>query len=78
MEEEVFKAMEIKVKVKTNAPKNAIFRKERGIYLVAVKESPEKGMANQAVIKLLSKYFKKPVKIVRGFRNKQKIIRIEV
>ena len=69
--------MEIKVKVKINAPKNAILGNENGVYFVAVKESPEKGMADQAVIKLLSKYFKKPVKIVRGFKNKNKVIRIE-
>ncbi len=67
--------MEIKVKVKTNASKNIIILKN-GLYHIEVRESPEKGMANQAVIKLLSKYFKKPVKIVRGLKNKNKIIRI--
>ena len=67
--------MEIKVKVKTNSKEN--LEVKEGIYFVSVKEPAEHGKANQAVIKLLTKHFKKSVKIVRGFTHKQKIVRIE-
>ena len=68
--------MEIRIKVKTNAPKDSVTMKD-DLYHIEVRESPEKGKANQAVIKLLSKYFKKPIKMVRGFKNKEKVLRIE-
>lgn len=50
-----------------------------GMVVVRVKEPAEKGKANKAVIKLLSKYFKVSnacVKIVSGAKSRKKIIEI--
>jgi len=68
--------MEIKVRVKTRASENKIFEKG-GIYFVHVKASPEKGKANKEVIKLLSRHFKSPVRIMKGFTSKEKVLRID-
>jgi len=68
--------MKLKIKVKTNAKKNEILDKV-GYYLVSVKEKAENNKANLAVIKLLSRYFKKRVRIVKGLKSKQKIIEIK-
>jgi len=68
--------MDIEVKVKTRASENTVVLKE-GIYCVSVKEAPEHVKANRAVIKVLTKYFKKNVRIVKGFTNKKKIVRVE-
>lgn len=49
-------------------------------FVVFVKERPEKGKANKAVIKILSDYFKvrqADVEISAGHTSGQKIIRIE-
>ena len=68
----------IKVLVKTNAGKSEIlsYDKDREAYRVAVKAQPEKGKANQEVIKLFSKRFKKPVEIISGYTSKEKLLRI--
>ena len=63
----------LKIRVKTNQPKNEILEKDR-IYLVKIKEKPEKGKANLAIIKLFKKELKKNVRIVSGFKSKEKLI----
>ena len=63
----------IKIKVKTNQPKAEIL-KENDIYLIKIKEKPEKGKANLAIVKLFKKELKKDIKIVSGFKNKEKYI----
>lgn len=45
--------------------------------IVKVKEPPIKGRANKAVVKLLTKYFGKRVRIVSGRKNKKKIIEVD-
>ena len=45
-------------------------------YLLKVKEPAEKGRANAATVKLLRRYFKRRVRIVRGFSDRDKIIEI--
>ncbi len=64
----------MKIKVKANAKENKVEDKGGDYYLVSVKEKAKDNKANLAVIKLLSKYFKKRVKIVRGLRSKEKVI----
>lgn len=44
--------------------------------IVKVKEPPVKGRANKAVVKLLSKYFGKSVRIISGQRKKKKLIQV--
>ena len=67
--------MKLKIKVKTNSQNNEII-KENDNYLVKLKAKPIEGEANKELIKILSKYFKKQVRIVNGFRSKNKTIEI--
>ena len=68
--------MQIGVLVKTNSKKESIEETKNG-YIVSVKEKAENKKANLAVVKLLSKYFKKKVFIKSGLRNKRKIISVK-
>ena len=68
--------MQIGVLVKANNKKEYI-EKTGDKYIVSVKEKAENNKANLAVIKLLSKYFKKKVVIKSGLRNKNKIISVK-
>lgn len=67
--------MILKIKVKTNQPKNEIIKKDE-YYFVCIKERAEKGKANLAVIKLFKKELKKNVRIVSGFKSGEKLIEI--
>ena len=60
-------------------PKNEIvkFDKERQAYRVNIKEKAEDNKANIEIIKFFSKLLKKKVKIIKGLRSKEKIIKIE-
>lgn len=52
---------------------------ETKVYKVAVKESPDHGKANSAIIKILAEYFRIPqsaVKLVSGRGSKKKIFEI--
>jgi uncharacterized protein (TIGR00251 family) len=68
----------IKVKVRTNAKKEEI-KKENDLFIIKVNKAPVDGKANERVIELLSKYFKVPKKninIIKGHKNKEKLIEI--
>lgn len=48
-------------------------------FIVSVTAPPVKGLANQAIIKIVAEYFKvapSRVKIVSGFTSRQKILEI--
>lgn len=68
----------VKVIVKTNAGKSEVleYDEEKQAYRIKVKEPPEKGKANLAVVKLMSRHFKKPARIVSGFTSKEKLVEI--
>ncbi len=68
----------VKLIVKTNASKSEIleYDEERQAYRVNVKAQPEKGKANQEVVKLFRKKYKVPVEIISGFTSKEKLLRI--
>ena len=71
--------MQVLIKVKTKAGRDLVEKTGEGSYLVFTKEPPQKGKANQAIIQLLAKHFKKPqasLKIIKGLKSKQKIIKI--
>ena len=71
--------MRTTVKVITNAKKESVEEKD-GVYVVRVKAVPEKGKANEAVVKLLAKHFKvakNKIKIVRGLTGRNKVVEIE-
>ncbi len=71
--------MKVIIRVKPNSSQEKIEKTENG-YLVYVKEPPVENKANQAVIKVLSNYFKIPksqISILSGLKSKQKIIEIK-
>ena len=69
----------IKLIVKANASKSEIleYDEQKQVYRVNVKAAPEKGKANQEVMKLFSKKFKCSAEIISGFTSKEKLIRLE-
>ncbi len=66
-----------KIIVKPNAPRNKIigYDKERKAYRVAIKAKPENNRANIEVIKYFSKLFKKKVRIIKGAKNREKVLK---
>nr|MDO8115706.1 DUF167 domain-containing protein [Candidatus Sigynarchaeota archaeon] len=55
-------------------------QEDDGTYTVHVKEPPDKGKANKAIVRLLAKHFHVPVSdvsIVKGATSTTKIIRID-
>ena len=53
------------------------FDKERNAYIIRIKAKPEHNKANIEIIKFLSNLLKKNVRIVSGFKSREKIIKIE-
>ena len=70
--------MKIKIIVKTNAEKNEIqeFDEEKQAYKVLIKVPPVENKANKEIIKLFHKRYKQPVRIISGFKSKEKILEI--
>ena len=70
--------MKIQVKVKPNSRTEEVSR-EGDDFVVKVREPPREGKANQAVITLLAEHLGVPrsrVKILSGFRSKNKVIEV--
>ena len=65
--------MEIKVKAGSSCEK--VVKSEDGL-IVYVKEKAVEGKSNRAILKVLKKYFGKPVRIVRGLRSKIKVVSV--
>lgn len=68
--------MKIHVKVKTNSKEQKIIKEDENNYIIYLKKQPIDGKANQELLKLLTKYFKSKVSLLRGERSKNKIIEI--
>lgn len=68
--------MLIKVKVHTEAKENKVVQNREDEFEVWVRESAEQGRANEALLSLLSEYFNKGVRIVKGSRRRNKIMRV--
>jgi len=69
--------MKIFAKVKPKAKKEEVIKISGTNYKVSVKEPPEKGRANRAVLKALADYFatsQSNIKIISGSTSKLKII----
>ena len=70
--------MKIQVKVKPNSKTEEI-KQEGDSFVVKVKEPPEEGRANQAVVRLLAEHLGVPqrqVRILGGFKSRNKIIEV--
>jgi uncharacterized protein (TIGR00251 family) len=68
--------MRLKIKLHPNSSQEKIVKLNDEEYEVWIKEKPIDGKANEELIKLLKKHFKKPVKIVSGLKSRNKIIEI--
>ena len=68
--------MRISVTVRPDSREEKVEEQEDGSYLVKVKAPAERGRANAAVVKLLSKYFNSEVRIVSGFTSRHKTIEV--
>ena len=71
--------MRISVKAKPNSKEEKIEQITDEQFVVSIKEPPVRGMANQAIIKLLAQYFNVSefqVKIISGWTSRQKMIEI--
>ena len=71
--------MKIFVQAKPNSHEHLVERIDDQHYVVSVKEPPVQGMANRAIVKVLSEYFNTTqmhVRIVSGFTSRQKVIEI--
>lgn len=71
--------MKIFIKAKPGSRNVKVEKISDNIFAVWVKEPAEKGKANSAILKVLSKYFKIPlssIRIVSGHASKIKIIEI--
>jgi len=74
-----FTVMKIFVKAKPRAKNEKIEKIGEDCFKVSVKEPPEEGKANQAIVKAIAEYFKvnqSTIKLVSGFSSKNKIFEI--
>ena len=72
--------MKISVKVKPNAKQEKIEKTGERDFLVWVKEKPQEGKANQAVIRVLAKYFgvpKSEVILLKGQTSREKAFEVK-
>ena len=72
--------MIIQVKAKTQSKKECIEKISNNTYQIFLHETPEKGKANKALIKLLADNFNispSRVKIISGLKSKNKVINID-
>jgi len=72
--------MILQVKVITKASENKVVGFEGDILKIKCTEVPEKGKANEVVIKLISDYYNVPkrnIKILRGHKSSKKTIQID-
>ena len=64
------------IDVKAGSREDGVEVLGENFFLVRVRAQRKKGMANRAVLKLLSKYFDDEVRMVSGFNDARKVIEI--
>ncbi len=73
--------MQLNIKVTPKAKLNKIIKINDNSYQVYTTAPPDKGKANQAIIKLLAKELnlsKSKIIIIKGEKNRHKIIKIQI
>ena len=73
--------MLVKVKVFPNSKKESVIEKSTDSFEVRVREKAERGQANKALIRILASYLKispSKIRIIKGFKQKSKIIDISI
>lgn len=66
----------IKVVVGTNCTQEKIFYKNKTLH-IKLKEKPLHNKANEELVRKLKKAFERPVYLIRGFKSKEKLIKVE-
>lgn len=70
--------MKLNIRIQPNSKKQEIQQSIDGsISKVFLKNPPKDNKANEELIKLLRKHFKKEVKIIKGFTSKRKLIEVK-
>lgn len=69
--------MKIKIKVHANSSREKIVKLENENYEVWLKTKALENKANLELVKILKKYFKKEIKIIRGLKSKNKVVEID-
>lgn len=73
--------MKIFVKAKPSAREEKVEQISENHFVVAVKEPPIGGKANEAIRKAIAQYFKVPpseVSIISGHTSRQKVVEIKI
>jgi uncharacterized protein (TIGR00251 family) len=69
--------MIVKIKLHPNSSQEKIQEAEKDKeYEVWLREKPIDGKANEELMKVLKKYFKKSVRIVHGLKSRNKVIEV--
>ncbi len=69
--------MKFLIKIHPNSSQEKILEIEKNkSYEVWIKEKPVDGKANEKLLKLLKKHFKKEIKLISGFNSRMKIVEI--
>lgn len=68
--------MIIKIKVYPHSGREDIVKLTEDSYKVYLKKPALDNKANIELLKLLSKYFKTQVKIIKGLKNREKIVEV--
>lgn len=70
--------LRIKIKLHPNSSQEKVKEIEKDkSYEVWIKEKPIDGKANEKLIRVLKKHFKKDIEIVSGFSSRKKIIELK-
>lgn len=71
--------VKIVVKVKPNSKQNLVEKTAESTYSVRVKEKALEGRANEAVVAVLSEYFRTPksrISVIKGSKSRNKVVEI--
>ena len=69
--------MKIEVLVKrTGCKKTEVLLENKGVLELNIKGRPENGEANLEIIRFFSRMYKRPARIIKGFKSKRKVIEI--
>ena len=79
MIEKYIKNNKLKIIVRANSPRTEIvgYDKDKEGVKVNVHAAPERGRANLEIVKFFKRLLKKDVKIVSGFKGKEKVLEIK-
>lgn len=72
--------MLIKVRAFPGEKEEEVIKKSEDSFDIKIREKPKKGEANKGIIRVLSSHFRIPgtqIKIIKGFRERNKIFEIK-